>query len=898
MRLLVAALVVLLGLGAESSAQNTCTGLCLQQLPANSCPNGGTTSISGVVYAPNGVDPLPNVTVYVPNAPVPAFPPNVGCPVVGTPPAGSPLVGTTTAFDGSFTIQDMPVGTNIPLVIVSGRWRRQLVIPTITSCANTALPSTPGVSTAFVRFPANQFEGDIPKIAVATGSVDAVECVLRKVGINDSEFTDPTGTGRINLFVGDGALGSGGARVSTSTPVESTLMGSSVTLNQYDLLMLPCEGGNYKRSANALANIVAFANAGGRVYSTHFSYAWLYNNPPFNTVANWSINQASPSPDPGVATVNTLFSGGQQLSKWLQLVGATTTPGQMTISTLRKDLNGVVAPTEAWLNLNNTTAGNPVMQMVFDTPVVPAGSSVNQCGRVLFNEYHVENATSASGATFPTECSSAAMTPQEKLLEYSLFELTNDGGTATLTPGTADFGSVAVGFTSPVQAFTWTNNSTFTASVTLLTGSGDFSIPNNNCQGVLGGASCTINVAFSPTVLGPRTGTLTVGSNGTTLTSSLTGTGVPGATLTPSTLDFGQAAVGFSSAVQSFTWTNTANAPQSISSFAVTGDFSVVSNNCTNVPGNGSCKINMVLTPTALGPRTGTLTVSAVGTVLTASLTGTGIPAFTLSPASLPFGSVDVGASLTQTVTLTNAAPGSLPTPAVVTTGDYTASTASCGATVAANASCGVTITFKPAGTGSRPGSVVIQSAAGGAPTTLSGNGIDFTVANAPTTGTVVAGLNSATGVTTTPIAGFASAVTLTCTTNAPASKCTLTPATFTPTAATITNVTITTTSQYSVIGFSGSVGGTGWLSLVGIATGLLLWTRRRAISPRLRSGLTVVLLAIVLGAASVGLSGCSGLLPAKNAVYTTPGTYSYTISATDGFLVHNASYSLTVTAQ
>ena len=121
MRVLVAALVVMLGLGAGSSAQNTCTGLCLQQLPINGCAGGATTSISGVVYAPNGVDPLPNVTVYVPNAPVPAFQPGVSCPVVGTPPPGAPLVGTTSAFDGSFTISNMPAGTAIPLVIVSGK---------------------------------------------------------------------------------------------------------------------------------------------------------------------------------------------------------------------------------------------------------------------------------------------------------------------------------------------------------------------------------------------------------------------------------------------------------------------------------------------------------------------------------------------------------------------------------------------------------------------------------------------------------------------------------------------------------------------------------------------------------------------------------------------------------
>jgi hypothetical protein len=38
--------------------------------------------------------------------------------------------------------------------------------------------------------------------------------------------------------------------------------------------------------------------------------------------------------------------------------------------------------------------------------------------------------------------------------------------------------------------------------------------------------------------------------------------------------------------------------------------------------------------------------------------------------------------------------------------------------------------------------------------------------------------------------------------------------------------------------------------------------------------------------------------LPAKNAAYTGPGSYTITVSATDGFLVHTATYKLTVTAK
>lgn len=772
MRPYMALLAAVVGLSPQAFAQS-CTGLCLQQV---SCPNGGVTTITGTIYAPNGVDPLPNVIVYIPNAPVDAFAPGVACPVVGQPPSGSPLVGTLTATDGTFTLSNVPVGSNIPLVVQSGRWRRQVVVPGTAACMNTAFST---------RMPQNQSEGDIPKIAIATGHADSVECVLRKVGISDSEFTDPMGSGRINIYLGSGDPG---ARADAATPSETSLMGSQSTLNQYDVLMLPCEGAPYTRTAAQLANLISYANAGGRVYTSHYGYVWMYQNPPFSGVANWDVNQAA-LPD-GTATVDTSFAEGQTLAQWLQLVGASTTQGQIAISAVKHDLNGIIAPTQSWLALNDSAHSNPVMQFTFDTPV----GTVNQCGRVLFNEYHVENPpTSTTGLIFPAECSSAAMTPQEKLLEFSLFDLTSNGGQPTLTPASQDFGAEAIGFSTASKSFIWKNNSTFASYISSVTVSGDFAVSKNSCASVAAGATCEIDVIFTPTALGQRTGTLTAFSSGNNLTASLTGQGV--ADLAP-------------------------------------------------------------------------------------------------SATALNFGSLDIGASSTQTFTITNSAPGPVAVPAMGVTGDY-ALTTSCGSTLAASASCQVAITFKPTTTGPRAGTLTVASsnpAYSGLAPTLTGNGVDFSLTTNPASGSVTAGYTASTAVTAAPIAGYSAPVTLNCTTTTPASTCTPSVVSFIPTEAVTSTVTITTKSKYTVIGYGG-LGGNGLLSLIAICSACLLSLSRKRSNALARYGLFV----LFLSAATILVSGCSGKLPAMNNPYTTPGSYTYTLTATDGFITHSATYTLKV---
>jgi hypothetical protein len=380
-----------------------------------------TTSITGTVYAPNGVDPLPGVTVYVPNSAVAPFAQTVSCDNCASSFSGSPLVKAVTLPNGTFTITNMPVGANIPLVIQKGHWRRQFTIPGVSACVNTALPTT-GASQ--IRMPRTSTvhaggEGDIPLMAFVTGQVDALECVLRKVGIADSEFSDPTGTGRVRLYTGAGAPG---ASYSATTPSETALWASQASVDAYDMVYLACQGAEYAQTAANQQLLINYANAGGRVFAAHYNYVWLYDVAPFSSTATWAINGTpTPTPDPGTGIINTNFARGSLLAQWLVAIGASTTLGQVPVSTLRHDFSSVIAPSVLWLSVNDAALGTVPLHYTFDTPV----GAANQCGRVLFSDFHAENATSTTGMVFPAECTTATttMTPEEKTVEYMLFDL-------------------------------------------------------------------------------------------------------------------------------------------------------------------------------------------------------------------------------------------------------------------------------------------------------------------------------------------------------------------------------------------------------------------------------------------------------------------------------------------
>src|SRR5581483_7994034 len=102
-----------------------------------SCPAGSPTTITGHVYEPSGQLPLYNAIVYVPNGPILPFQQGVTCDVCSAFTTGNPLVTALTDATGTFSLTNVPAGTNIPVIYQIGKWRRQVLIPSVPACQTT-----------------------------------------------------------------------------------------------------------------------------------------------------------------------------------------------------------------------------------------------------------------------------------------------------------------------------------------------------------------------------------------------------------------------------------------------------------------------------------------------------------------------------------------------------------------------------------------------------------------------------------------------------------------------------------------------------------------------------------------------------------------------------------------
>lgn len=409
-----------------------CSNLSCRQVDCTGTP-GGPTTVTGKVYAPNGTLPLYNAIVYVPNAPLQSIPEGVTCDVCGALQSGSPITATLTGTDGSFTLTDVPAGTDLPLVIQLGKWRREVTLPKVEACQTQAI-TDPMVT----RLPRTKAEGNLPQMAIATGNADPFECLLRKIGIADSEITLPSQNGRVHFYHLNGRnMNPAAPQANDAT---NGLYVSLAKLKTYDVVMLPCEGTPTlsNKSDPQLKNIVDYAAAGGRVFTTHYSYVWLQKttdnepNPPFPGIATWEVNRPDPT-TPFFGTIDTSFPKGMAFAEWLRnvnaLVATGANAGKLDIKQPQHSLKSVIdPPSKRWIYSDTGNQPKITQHFTFNTPLtnqpIDDGGMPYQCGRVVFSDFHVSAGATQPGS-FPMSCKNEDLTPEEKALAFMLFDLSS-----------------------------------------------------------------------------------------------------------------------------------------------------------------------------------------------------------------------------------------------------------------------------------------------------------------------------------------------------------------------------------------------------------------------------------------------------------------------------------------
>lgn len=475
------------------------------------CNGGANTTISGVVYDPAGMNPLYNVIVSIPSAALDPFPTGVSRVFCENQVSGQPIATAMTDAKGHFVIGNVPWGASFPLVMQLGKWRRQITIPAsmvTKQCADNPIADTWTSTTpaTLLRLPRNITDGDnsgqytsIPKIAIAAGHAQSadlsvterLQCLLRRIGVDASEFTLPSGAGSVQFF-NQSSSSDTCNQVSGSTgtfpDATTNLWDSQADLNKYDIILLNCGGHQEDPTTTsgqafipnpAAVNLMeAYVNAGGRVFAEHYNWAWIrsFTGYPsvFGPVATWYNDPREPNPGTGVigtlprdTLIDQSFPKGVAFASWLSNVGASTILGHLTLSSSTKytAIDQINPPSQRWIfEPMPTDAGVPppdagvtgapaqyAHAFSFNTPVGAAESA--QCGKFVYTALHVSDSASTgfpgdpstgTGSTvFPTCCATrTALSAQEKAMEFMIFDMS-----ACLTPsgGTNDAGGATTG---------------------------------------------------------------------------------------------------------------------------------------------------------------------------------------------------------------------------------------------------------------------------------------------------------------------------------------------------------------------------------------------------------------------------------------------------------------------
>ncbi|MHB8736344.1 MAG: choice-of-anchor D domain-containing protein, partial [Terriglobales bacterium] len=444
------------------------------------------------------------------------------------------------------------------------------------------------------------------------------------------------------------------------------------------------------------------------------------------TPSSATVSAASLSIDTDSSTIQIdIFLGSTGTASSLFLVAT-----QMSFGDQFVGVNGF-----ARLVTLTNVSGAPVS---LGSPTVTGTFAVNdQCPAILAPDASCRMAVTfvplANGSQVGTLTipHSGAGSPEQVTLR-GVGHIVSDLGIAPLN---LDFGSPYLGTPTAPQTVTLTNVRATALPLGPFATSGDFSQTNQCPASLAPAATCAVNVVFTATAVGDRTGTLSLAHSGVGSPQlvPLHGIGAPALSILPDIHDFEDQLVGTSSLPITFTATN--NSQQlalTLMPPLVTGDFSLGQNSCSgSLAPKGTCGAQVTFVPRATGSSSGTLSLTAsdTGAPHTVILKGRGVGSgiVSLSTSILNFAAQAKNTvSPPQTVTVTNTGSGTLNVASIGTGGTNFAATNNCPASMAAAATCTVSVTFVPSTAGARTGVVKIDDDAAKSPHLiyLSGTGV------------------------------------------------------------------------------------------------------------------------------------------------------------------------------
>jgi hypothetical protein len=226
----------------------------------------------------------------------------------------------------------------------------------------------------------------------------------------------------------------------------------------YDMMLMSCEGNDnlwnpasaddegdekvpddQRRSVDMQLQVRKYADLGGRIFGSHWHHRWINSgdttpdNPyPPDLPAVASFSKSAEDIDSVTVQVDASFPKGIAFRDWLVNVGASPTPGELSVVKAEHSVDSVTnALAQRWIygiDEGGTDGGKRARDMVqyfsFTTPV-----GQPECGRMVFSDVHVTfGGGELKAAPFPTRCDAspdAELTPQEKALEFMIFDLSS-----------------------------------------------------------------------------------------------------------------------------------------------------------------------------------------------------------------------------------------------------------------------------------------------------------------------------------------------------------------------------------------------------------------------------------------------------------------------------------------